>query len=73
MIKFKVGDRIIVTKGQHGFFPSGAKGTLTNIDEDGDWWADLDNILFPNSEFDQDRNFCLQKGYSEFKLLEDEN
>lgn len=68
----KVGDRIVITKvvaEEPRYFKVGDKATITHFDEDGDIWADFD---IRSWWFDKDdMNFCVQKGFAEYKLLEE--
>lgn len=59
--KFKEGDRVVITKGEEPFFKTGDIATLAWLDRNGDWWAN----------FDIKKEYCLQKYFSKFKLLEE--
>ena len=70
---FKKGDRVKVTKTKknYKYFSVGDTATLSWLDDDLDWWAEFDNRdwgdIIPGHE--DDNEFCLQKGLTEFELL----
>ena len=64
-MNFKKGDRIEVTSTTDECLGVGDRATLEYQDSSGDWWAIFDELEWSSS----DRLFCLESGYTEFKLV----
>lgn len=69
----KIGDKVEVTSVANEdeyYFKVGDTAKLTRQDDGGDWWADFDDRSWGEHVVgeDEDREFCLQAGFSKFKL-----
>lgn len=63
----KAGDRVVITAADERYFEVGDFATLSWADNDGGWWANFyARSWTPDPE---DNEFCLQKGFSEFELV----
>jgi hypothetical protein len=75
-MSIKAGDRIEIVSSEglsivtgKLFFESGDKATLKRQDADGDWWAEFDDRDWGFVGDPTDREFCLQKGITKFKVI----